>query len=259
MPVAALHVGAGGGGGAWVPSDVSGLSVWLDANDAGTFTFGTGSAVATWGDKSGNANHVTQATSGNRPTVQTAVLDSKDVVRFAQGSNQFLAKSSLTNGPGNAACTMAVVLKLTATISLEAVWDISDTTNTNRTLLFSNSGGNMQMKSQNGSPALEAFTDTTSFHVWSGTSTTTLRRLWRNGTQKTDSSATAQASVVGTNLRVGFLFQDVQSLNGDIAELVLYNTVLSTGDRQKLEGYLAHKWGLEGSLDGSHPYLASPP
>ena len=35
-----------------------------------------------------------------------------------------------------------------------------------------------------------------------------------------------------------------QSWDGPIAEIVVTNSVLSTADRQKLEGYLAHKWGL---------------
>ena len=44
---------------------------------------------------------------------------------------------------------------------------------------------------------------------------------------------------------------------GEIAEFILYNKVLSTPERQKIEGYLAHKWGL--SLPGGHPYKTSFP
>ena len=28
---------------------------------------------------------------------------------------------------------------------------------------------------------------------------------------------------------------------------------------EKAEGYLAHKWGLEGNLVSSHPYKSTPP
>jgi hypothetical protein len=34
---------------------------------------------------------------------------------------------------------------------------------------------------------------------------------------------------------------------------------LTTGERQRLEGYAAHKWGLAGSLPGGHPYKSAPP
>ena len=46
---------------------------------------------------------------------------------------------------------------------------------------------------------------------------------------------------------------------GLIGEIILYSSALSEGDRQKVEGYLAHKWGLADNLDGSHPYESSPP
>jgi len=44
-----------------------------------------------------------------------------------------------------------------------------------------------------------------------------------------------------------------------ISEVVGCNIKLSTEDRQKLEGYLAWKWGLESDLPVGHPYAASPP
>ena len=34
---------------------------------------------------------------------------------------------------------------------------------------------------------------------------------------------------------------------------------LSDADREKAEGYLAHKWGLAGNLPDAHPYKAAPP
>jgi hypothetical protein len=33
-------------------------------------------------------------------------------------------------------------------------------------------------------------------------------------------------------------------LNGDIAKILIYNTNLSTGNRQGVESYLAQKWGI---------------
>jgi len=36
-------------------------------------------------------------------------------------------------------------------------------------------------------------------------------------------------------------------LGGTISEVLIYNTILSTSDRQKVEGYLAWKWGLQSS------------
>lgn len=46
---------------------------------------------------------------------------------------------------------------------------------------------------------------------------------------------------------------------GPIAEILVYPAALSTEDRQKTEGYLAHKYGLETDLPVAHPYRAGPP
>jgi hypothetical protein len=52
---------------------------------------------------------------------------------------------------------------------------------------------------------------------------------------------------------------DHTRLNGRIAEVVVANTLADAGDRQRLEGYLAWKWGLQGNLPADHPWKAAPP
>jgi hypothetical protein len=46
---------------------------------------------------------------------------------------------------------------------------------------------------------------------------------------------------------------------GKLGELLIYNSALSDSEISKVEGYLAHKWGLTGSLPSSHDYKASLP
>ena len=41
---------------------------------------------------------------------------------------------------------------------------------------------------------------------------------------------------------------------GDLGELLIYTAPLSEGEIEKVEGYLAHKWGLDGDLPNEHPY-----
>lgn len=42
--------------------------------------------------------------------------------------------------------------------------------------------------------------------------------------------------------------------NLSIHELIVLGTTITAGNRQKLEGYLAHKWGLTANLPSDHPY-----
>ena len=46
---------------------------------------------------------------------------------------------------------------------------------------------------------------------------------------------------------------------GDLGELLIFNIELDLNDIKKVEGYLAHKWGLTSSLPSTHPYINNPP
>lgn len=50
-----------------------------------------------------------------------------------------------------------------------------------------------------------------------------------------------------------------QEFIGDICEVIAFRRVLSAADRQTIEGYLAHKWGLEANLPSDHLYKTSAP
>ena len=45
---------------------------------------------------------------------------------------------------------------------------------------------------------------------------------------------------------------------GKLGELIIYNSDLSDSDIVKVEGYLAHKWGLTSTLPSTHAYKTSP-
>lgn len=66
----------------------------------------------------------------------------------------------------------------------------------------------------------------------------------------------------GSSVSQGQLARDRTNVSyGGIVfgEELAFNSVLSDADTEKIEGYLAWKWGLEGSLPGGHPYKSSPP
>jgi hypothetical protein len=49
-----------------------------------------------------------------------------------------------------------------------------------------------------------------------------------------------------------------RSFNGTIYETILYSRALAANERQQVEGYLAHKWGLSTSLPAVHLYRTIP-
>lgn len=80
------------GGSVFTPASLPGLTGWWDASDASTFTFGTGSAVAQWRDKSSAARHLDQATALNRPT-RDQTINGLPAVKFARLSAQVVSAS----------------------------------------------------------------------------------------------------------------------------------------------------------------------
>jgi hypothetical protein len=53
--------------------------------------------------------------------------------------------------------------------------------------------------------------------------------------------------------------RNTTTFRGYMCELVAFNVYLNTSQRQSIEGYLAWKWGLQGSLPGGHPYTEAAP
>jgi hypothetical protein len=107
-----------------------------------------------------------------------------------------------------------------------------------------------------------AGTKPTPLGVYGEVFSTTTGSLYTNGTLAgTDASFNAFAASSGQGYGVGsrFLGGLSGSLRGRIGEIVYIDSNLSTLNREKLEGYLAHKWGLTGSLPGGHPYKTTAP
>lgn len=75
---------------AFTPASLPNLLGWWEAD---SLALSDADPVPTWGDQSVNANHLAQATSGNRPIYKTNIVNGKPVVRF-DGSNDFFSLTS---------------------------------------------------------------------------------------------------------------------------------------------------------------------
>ena len=67
------------------------------------------------------------------------------------------------------------------------------------------------------------------------------------------------ASSSGNNMTGLAINQSGENSDCDVAEIVLYSSVLTTLQIQIIEGYLAWKWGLQTNLPVGHPYKSSAP
>ena len=73
-----------------------------------------------------------------------------------------------------------------------------------------------------------------------------------NGSNQTTLSAT---TVAATGFYVG---GPSNYFNGSVSEVLVYNSTLTTIQRQSIEGYLASKWGVKSKLPTTHPFYVTP-
>ena len=99
-------------------------------------------------------------------------------------------------------------------------------------------------------------TTVTNVNILSGNVSSLVLNGWLNGTPLTTNNGQSVPSMnIGTGsacIGMAYVYSDVFS--GTIYEIIVYNTALSTAQRQQVEGYLAWKWGLNRILSSSNPY-----
>lgn len=223
---------------AMVPYQVPDLALWLDAMDDSTITL-SGNSVTRWADKSGLRN---DASGGVAPT------RSSNGVVF-DGTTTFLG-TPYTADP-SAETIFAVA---TWTGSTDGSYAILGTdTTAGRSFLVDQSGGSASIRWDNwglgGYARTSGITSNVSVLTTGLFTGTRVQTSVNGGTL----SATADVSFSGvgrTNIGAGV---SSAYFNGTIHEVLVYSNVLQTFERQRVEGYLAWKWGLRLNLPAGHP------
>lgn len=224
----------------FAPTQLGGCTLWLRAdNIAGN----DGDAVATWSDISGNSRNFTQGTAGSRPALKLAIANGHSVVRFAT-DDQLERSITLSDFFASTAMTMFIVLKQ-PTLGNEGVFHAESTSSTNRVtfylvnnsptslLIFDDPGDD----DASGRVTADVASWTSTFHVVTLQKSGTTSSMWSDGTSIVSSTVTGALNTAGTC--TAYLGSDnTDHFNGDIAEVIIFNTTLSTGDRQTVERFL---------------------
>jgi len=250
----------------WDPSLIT-TALWLDAADASTITTVSG-AVSQWNDKSGNGRHATQSTSSNRPAYTNAGLNSCNVLTF-DGTDDWLGiTNSLLSSQLSFSWYAVAARSSTATqcLFLERINNndamvafllVSTTSILNRAGGTSASVPIEQTESAN--------FPTSSAQLIGSVQAPTSGTAYRNGSSVATNSAT-KASLTFRRMVIGAAVDALTGTtgsqlywNGYIAEMIFALSTHSTDTRQRIEGYLAHKWGLTANLPSDHPYKLNRP
>lgn len=241
----------------WTPTFIT-TALWLDAADSAMVSV-SGSDVLQWSDKSGNSRHATSA-SGTRPTQLLANKNGLNALDF-NGTNQFF---SLVSFPITENFSYFIVFERFAaaghTFSCSTPVNVGFpyapywfTDNIRYSGMTGNSGGISSVHSTASS--------STGDFLWSYTRNNLNKcQLWQYGVSvggEVNTAALAGSisfSLIGRRGSTSTTYT-----RGKIYEIIAASQELVTADRQRIEGYLAHKWGIQASLDAGHPYKLSAP
>ena len=230
----------------FLPTSITGCSLWLDAADLTSLTV-SGGAVSQWNDKSGNANNATQSTSGNQPTSGSITQNGLNVLNLTSKTMTY-PTISLT------------------TMTVFCVYRQLDFTSYRQPLsvgafaFFYANGGTVGIGRLGVTDEVLANYSTygltsSVYTIYGGTvsiSGSTTTNMYFNGTNVASNTVNSSGGVVRYEIGRSELTN-----SGYIAEVLLYNSVLSQTNRQTVESYLAQKWGLTSSLPAGHPGLTT--
>lgn len=228
------------------------LQLWLKA-DAGASTNGT-NGVTVWADQSGNARHAVLPGGAAAPIfiASDAGLGGKPSVQF--NPSQFMQLTNTLDIVGDLS-SFAVVKLHSQALNYRGIWDqaplIGVTYPDPNQWMIYNDGRNYLQRG-NGSANYGSFWSSTvvplTNYVALGFITAgSAVDFFKNN--RADGSATISPAVTiaggGVPIRIGARYPSGSSLNGEVAELLIYDAALSGDDRTNLWIYLENKYGLD--------------
>ena len=225
------------------------LSLWLDAADIlGTGANpANGTTVTTWYDKSGNARNATS--SGTPKLASTGLGGTKPSINLLATSQQYFT-GPITNG-GTTVTSFVVATESAAgalNTRLVSLGPASgqDYGSTAYIIPFLKSAGSgtAQLGSFRGGPgAFKDVADDTPFYA-SLVSDTLTDTIYVNGVVGTPLDTVNNALTYTTYGIGNDSGKEGNYWTGYVSEVLVYNSALSTTNRQAVEAYLATKWGI---------------
>ena len=206
-----------------------GLRLWFDATDVNgdgqpdsEKDFISGNKVSLWADKSGNTNNPIQANITKMPQWTPASLNQKATLQFDSNLSQIFEIQNQVNSPN----FIFLVHRYEDPNDGKILGGDLKTTNSDGFITLEHASGNVEIVSEVNSRSWSV----TSLRVAPNSQT-----LWVNG-QVVGAKAYAQG--VSAIDFVG------ENFTGEIAEALVFDQEVNSINREKIEGYLAHKWGM---------------
>jgi len=222
----------------FTPTSLPGLQLWLDGADKSSMSLVNGTNVQQWNDKSGQGNNASA-------TTQSVYSSASGGLVFTGTQTYF---TPLASQMPNQTVFSVIAYSGTSTMDIVSVSNITGIGGLQQTI----SGGTLGLKSYTGSSILTGTTATENLRfLYDYTfSTSGPSYGYSNGIQVSSTLSAYPLSGTGTVNIGGYNGGGTgkEPYFGVMSELLIYNTVLSTAQRQQVETYLSQKWGFVPSL-----------
>jgi hypothetical protein len=246
----------------WEPDQLSSLVIWLDFDDASTIT-SSGGEIQQIDDKSGNGNHAVQNQASYRPDETTAINGLGTANFEVDRASLQIPNAASWKSSAVSCATVARNNEVGSSKYLHAATNPS----TLRSWLFFGSSSNISIFAYNSAGTTKLVSASGSWGngderllLWTAANSDVLQ-FWVDGTSKgSTTSETWRFDTTTSNMGIGnHSHGHPFESKADVGEFLYFSEQLSDSDRELVEGYLAHKWGLEGQLPSDHPYKSEAP
>jgi len=251
--------------GNWTPAELSSsvLEAWIDASDTDQITE-SGGLVSQIDDKSGNNLDFSQGTGSLQPETGVGTINGLNYLEFDldamdTSSNPFSAGGvvdafvffvlRVPSSPNN-----GNLFSLTGSGATSSRWQSHCPWAGDR--VYFDTGGTDEGTTRIKVDPLLSSSELVLMGFY-GSDTDEVMELWKNGTVAGSNASGHTVSTVG-NITLGYA-GGTSYQSTDFCEMLILSGTVDTTTREKIEGYLAWKWGLVSSLPGGHTYKDRPP
>ena len=261
----------------WQPTELgTSVKLWLDATDSNTITL-NGNNVSQWDDKSSNSFSLSQSNSSNQPQWidqnSDYQINGKQAVKWT-AETEYLQDLTLNIGTDVADHTTPIQVFVVFKLDLPSawttyhIWDGGITANERWFARFTST--NFVSATRNideGDSVSQEVNNVTGLTIGSNPSLISVSNnrhgntsyIHLDGTDISPSNCEfGEEGLNGLILGNWIIGYDL-SFGGRIGEFLICEGSQDEQTRQKIEGYLAHKWGLTTNLPSNHPYKTIAP
>jgi hypothetical protein len=232
--VTATSIATGVSGRPLWPSDVSGLVLWLPADQIQGIA--SGASLSAWTDSSASASHATQPSVASQPVFLTNVQNGLSAVSFGVTAAQIMVSQTSLLATSTIAMTLASALGANA-----GRRPICGTASSDLRLGVNIGAGNTSQVAKDAGLAGGVTPQNTwlSMIAIANASATTLAVSGATVSGDIGSGATSS-----TQLILGAQAGSALTFAGWIGETIVYNRNLKEIERSSIESYLRTKWGI---------------